>query len=175
MVAHLLLLRWWGKSAMLFKSLKKEEKLNSFATLAQRKTLLVDDDPFIRDAMKLAFKQKGFSLHTAKTAEEGLKAMHEANFDIIISDFKLPGINGLTFLKQAVITQPEAVKLLISANGNDEIISQAYTIGIHDFLQKPFTQATLWATLIMHIEKRGGQNDRIFEGAILLAKMSTGS
>ena len=159
---------------MLFKSLKKEEKMNAFGILSKRKTLLVDDDPFIRDAMKLAFDQKGFSLQTARTAEEGLKAMHGAGFDIIISDFKLPGINGLTFLKQAVISQPEAVKVLISANGDDEMISQAYTIGVHDFLQKPFTQATLWATLIMHLEKKGDQYDRIFEGAILLAKMTTG-
>ena len=124
-------------------SLKKGQKMDALAKLANLKVLLVDDDPFIRDAMTLAFRQKKFSLVTVETAEEGLKTMHEETFDIIICDLKLPGISGLTFLKQAVVSQPGSIKLLISASGNDEVVSEAYRIGVHDYLQKPFTLETL--------------------------------
>jgi DNA-binding NtrC family response regulator len=148
--------------------------MDALAKLKNLKTLLVDDDPFIRDAMKLAFKRKKFSLCTAETAEEGLKAMHAEGFDIIISDFKLPGISGLTFLKQAVASQPGSVKLLISATGTDEVVSEAYRIGAHDFLQKPFTLETLLATLLMHLGKGEKQEEsEIFENAVLATPLSS--
>ena len=147
--------------------------MDALAKLKTLKTLLVDDDPFIRDAMKLAFKRKQFSLCTADTAEEGLKAMYAESFDIIISDFKLPGISGLTFLKQAVATQPGSIKVLISATGRDEVVSEAYRIGVHDFLQKPFTLETLLATLLMHLGKGKTQKREIFENAVLALPVSS--
>jgi DNA-binding NtrC family response regulator len=147
--------------------------MDMLAKLKTLKTLLVDDDPFIRDAMKLAFKRKQFSLCIADTAEEGLKAMYAESFDIIISDFKLPGISGLTFLKQAVATQPGSIKVLISATGSDELVSEAYRIGVHDFLQKPFTLKTLLATLGMHLGKGKIQENEIFENAVLAAPLSS--
>jgi DNA-binding NtrC family response regulator len=147
--------------------------MDTRAKLKTLKTLLVDDDPFIRNAMKLASKHKQFTLCTADTAEEGLKAMHAERFDIIISDFKLPDINGLTFLKQAAASQPGSVKLLISATGSDEVVSEAYRIGAHDFLPKPFTLETLLATLRMHLGKRGKQEGEMFENAVLAAPLSS--
>jgi len=121
--------------------------------LKNLRTLLIDDNEFIRNSMEIAFRQKGYPLRTAATAEEGLEKMAAENFDIIISDYKLPGINGLTFLKYAGGTRPDIIKILISACGDHATIAAAYAIGVHDFLQKPFTLDTLWATLAMHAEK----------------------
>jgi DNA-binding NtrC family response regulator len=126
--------------------------------LQQLKTLLVDDDEFIRDSMALAFRQRGYPLRTEETAEEGLKAMEEESFDIIISDYQLPGLDGLEFLKRAVGVQPDTLKLLISATGDHHTVASAYAVGAQDFLQKPFTLRTLWATLGMHIGKKNGTN-----------------
>jgi DNA-binding NtrC family response regulator len=143
--------------------------MDALAKLKTLKTLLVDDDPFIRDAMQLAFKRKQFPLCMAETAEEGLEAMHEEMFDIIICDFKLPGISGLTFLKQAAAAQPGSIKVLISATGSDELVSEAYRIGANDFLPKPFTLETLLATLRMHLGKRETQEIEMLENAVLAA------
>jgi DNA-binding NtrC family response regulator len=143
--------------------------MDALAKLKTLKTLLVDDDPFIRDAMTLAFNRKQFSLRTADTAEEGLQAMHAENFDIIISDFKLPGSSGLTILKQAAASQPGSIKVLISATGSDEVVSEAYRVGAHDFLPKPFTLETLLATLRMHLGKRETQESEMLENAALAA------
>ena len=147
--------------------------MDALAKLKTLKTLLVDDDPFIRDAMKLAFKRKQFPLCTADTAEEGLKAMHAETFDIIISDFKLPGSSGLTILKHAAASQPGSIKVLISATGSDEVVSAAYRIGADDFLPKPFTLETLLATLLMHLGKGGNQEGEMFENAALATPFSS--
>lgn len=121
--------------------------------LKNLKTLLIDDNEFIRHSMEIAFRQKGYPLRTAGTAENGLEKMAAEHFDIIISDYRLPGINGLTFLKYAGGARPDIIKILISACGDHTTIAAAYAIGVHDYLQKPFTLDTLWATLAMHAEK----------------------
>ncbi len=117
------------------------------------KTLLVDDNEFIRNSMEIAFRQKGYPLRTAATAEDGLRRLATERFEIIISDFKLPGINGLTFLKHAGGDRPGIVKILISACGDHATIATAYAMGVNDYIQKPFTLDTLWATLAMHVAK----------------------
>ena len=72
--------------------------MDPFRKLAKMKTLLVDDDEMIRDALSLAFMNKGCFLQATETAEEGLRTLEKESFDII-SDLKLPGIDGLEFSK----------------------------------------------------------------------------
>ena len=60
--------------------------MNSFNELKKFKTLLVDDDELIRDSLKIAFSAKGCAMRVAESAEEGLQAIREEKFDIIISD-----------------------------------------------------------------------------------------
>jgi len=133
--------------------------INSYHKLKSLKTLLIDDDPFIRDSMEMAFSQKGYPLRVVNTAEDGLRALEQEAFDIIISDYKLPGMNGLDFFRQVISKNPHNIKVLISAGGNHDAVATAYSIGISDYLPKPFTLDALLATLVMHAERRkaGGQ------------------
>jgi DNA-binding NtrC family response regulator len=118
------------------------------------KTLLVEDDQMIREAIQMAFFKKGCFLQAAESAEEGLSILEKERFDIIISDFRLPGIDGLEFFKKAAVCQPDTVKVLISAFADADVISQAYRIGVHFFLQKPFSFMKLLKNLTQQIEKR---------------------
>ncbi len=129
------------------------DRLPEFTKLT---TLLVDDEQLIRDSLRLAYMNKGRFIKVVDSAEKALRILEKVSFDIIISDFKLPGLNGLEFLKQVRISHPNTVTILISANGNDQVIENAYKIGVHDFLPKPFSLKTLWATLAMHVQKRNG-------------------
>ena len=113
--------------------------MNSFNELKKLKTLLVDDDELIRESLKMAFRAKGCALRVAETAEVGLQAIREEGFDIIISDYLLPGMNGLDFIKQASAIQPRASRFLITAYRDDHIVSKAIRIGINDFIEKPFS------------------------------------
>lgn len=128
--------------------------LDTSYKLKSLSTLLIDDDPFVRNSMELAFAQKGYPLRIAKSAEEGLHAVRQEAFDVIVSDYRLPGMNGIDFFRQIVSRTPRTIKVLISAGGNHDEIAAAYSIGINDYLSKPFTLDALWATLIMHSERR---------------------
>jgi DNA-binding NtrC family response regulator len=122
---------------------RDKQKMNSFNELKKLKTLLVDDDELIRDSLKIAFSAKGCAMRVAESAEEGLQAIREEKFDIIISDYRLPGMNGLDFIKQATFIQPLAAKFLITAYRDDHIISKAVRIGVNEFIEKPFSVKVL--------------------------------
>jgi DNA-binding NtrC family response regulator len=133
-----------------------------FPKIKKATTLLVDDDQLIRDSMRLAFRNQVHFIQVVESAEEALRILDKVSFDVIISDLELPGINGLEFLKQVRVYHPNSIALLISGNGSDETVKRAYEIGIHDFLQKPFSIKSLWATMTMHLEKRNGNRDRYY-------------
>lgn len=128
--------------------------MNPFNELKDVKTLLVDDDELIRNALELAFKTKGCRLQVAETAEEGLRAIKDQRFDIIISDLRLPGMNGLDFLKLTSFTQPKAVRLLITAYRDDHIFSEALRVGVHEFIEKPFSVKVLINLLALAIKRK---------------------
>lgn len=133
--------------------------MNPFKNLKTMRTLLVDDDELIRDSLSIAFKNKGCLLQTAETAEEGLRALKEESFEIVVSDFKLPGIDGIEFLKLATAYHPNSVKILITAYGDKDIVSEALAAGAQDFIEKPFSIRVLVDSLNRLIqignEKRG--------------------
>ncbi len=128
--------------------------MDAFDELKQVKTLLVDDDEFIRNSLELAFKTKGCPLQVAQSAEEGLKAIKEQPFDIIISDLRLPGMSGLDFLKLTTVTHPDAIRFLITAYRDDRFVSEAIRSGIHQFIDKPFTINFLVSMLVVELKRQ---------------------
>ena len=121
--------------------------MDIFSTLQDMKILLIDDDEWIRDSLCLLFEAEGCELLALETAEEGLKALHHQNYDIIISDYKLPGMDGLEFLKQIHISHPNAIRIMITAYINESLVSEGKKIGVQDFIAKPFTSEILQASL----------------------------
>ena len=128
--------------------------MNAFDELKNVKTLLVDDDEFIRNSLELAFKTKGCALQVADSAEAGLEAIKDEQFDIIISDLRLPGINGLEFLKLATVTQPKAIRFLITAYRDDHIFSEAVRLGVNEFIEKPFAVKVLINLLALSLKRK---------------------
>jgi len=128
--------------------------MDPFSKIKKMKTLLIDDDELIRDSFRLAFSQKGCFLMAVETAEEGLCVLQNNTFDIIISDFTLPGMNGIDFFKQAAIKQTDTANVLISGNISPEKLLEKNEAKVHDFVQKPFSVTDLVRTLTVLTENK---------------------
>lgn len=126
--------------------------MDPFCKLKNVKTLLVDDNELVRDSLKLVFKLNDCTLQTVETAEKGLKAIENEHFDIIISDFNLPKMNGIEFFKLLNRDHPNSLKVLISACIDAKIESNALANGAHKFIEKPFSAKTLVESLSFLIE-----------------------
>lgn len=126
--------------------------MNLFKKLKNRSILLIDDDEWIRDAMSLFFEGEECFLHTFETAEEGLKIINTIGFDIIIVDYILPGMTGLGFFKRIQKKCNNAIRILITAYGTDEVFLQARHLGVDDIIEKPFKAENIEATLSLFIK-----------------------
>ena len=126
--------------------------MNSFEKLKDKKTLLVDDDGLIRDSLSMAFLSRGCTIRTVKSAEEGIEALKRDHYDIIVSDFKLPGMNGIDFFRLTGNSRNGSVNVLISGNVHEDELADKAELGIHEFLEKPFTVMNLADTLAGLVE-----------------------
>ena len=117
--------------------------------------LLIDEDQLIRTSLEYLFKKKTTSfiaLENTELAEEQLKLK---TFDIIVCDYNCLGMNGLDFFKLLRKTQPKVMKILFIPYSHLDMISKAIKAGIHDFIQKPFTNEIIEKALNQLIEKSG--------------------
>ena len=107
------------------------------------KILLIEDDEWIRGSLILFFGGHGCHIRAVETGEEGLEAVGEEDFDLIIVDYRLPGIDGLEFLRRIHSSHPEVPKLLITAYGNEEVFAEAARMGARECIEKPLTAKTV--------------------------------
>ena len=128
--------------------------MHQFNTLRKMKILLIDDDEWIRGSLQLFFEAEGCQVIALETAEEGLVALRENTYDIIIVDYKLPGQDGIEFLKQIRESHSDAIKILITAYKSELVVSEAKKLGIQGFIEKPFTSETILGSLFYLIKKR---------------------
>ncbi|MDH3723348.1 MAG: response regulator [Desulfobacteraceae bacterium] len=126
--------------------------MNLFTKLKEMKILLIDDDEWIRDSLSLFFEAEGCNVLTFETAEEGMEAVKQQAYDIVISDYKLPGMDGLEFLRRVKEKQPNAFEILITAYANCEIVKEAKMMGVKDIIPKPFTSEDVETSLTRIIE-----------------------
>ncbi len=129
--------------------------------LKEMKIVLVDDDELIRDSLGLFLESEGCQLQAFATAEEGVEAFKRMPYDIIIADYKLPGMDGLEFFKKIQGFSSHALKILITAYGSEEVFTEAKKAGVVEIIEKPFTSKILEDSLATLIEKgdNRGRND----------------
>ncbi len=128
--------------------------MDLFGQLRGMRLLLVDDDEWIRDSLSLYFEGEGCRLATVGTAEEAMEEIKRQVYDIIIVDYRLPGMDGIEFLEKVKDSYPDALTLLITAYGSRDLFLKAREIGVQGFVDKPFTIETIEDSLSGLIKKK---------------------
>jgi len=134
--------------------------MDLFSELKKMNILLIDDDEWIRHSMGIFFEFEGCHLDTLETAEEGLEKIKRQDYEVIIVDYRLPGMDGLEFLRRSQKTHPNAMKVLITAYGSREVISEAHELGVQDVIKKPFTIDSIEESLRRLLKEREQKNSK---------------
>jgi two-component system response regulator AtoC len=103
-----------------------------------RTILVVDDEASIRHVLTLVLSEHGYEVRAVGDGEEALKELGARPYDVMISDVRMPKLDGMALLKQALAIQPELTALVMSAYGSKDQALEAVAAGAYDFLQKPF-------------------------------------
>lgn len=116
--------------------------------------LLLDDERNILNSLKRLFRREPYNLVLAQTAEEGIEKLAETGAEIIISDYRMPGKNGIEFLKEAKKICPESIRMVLSGYADIDAIIKAVNEGeIYKFLTKPWNDEELKITVKRAIEQ----------------------
>jgi len=121
--------------------------MNLFRRLRRMPLLLVADDEWIRDALVMFFESEGCRLAVGASAEEGLALLAKQSYDIILADYRLPGMSGLEFFKRLQQSHPKAYKILMSAEENPALRTEAARVSLQTVITKPITAAKIQAAL----------------------------
>ena len=104
--------------------------------------LLVEDDAHLRPALERHFLARGFAVRACENGTQGLAALREGRFDLVLLDIMLPGVDGLSLLDELRRRQTVPV-MLMSALGAEQDRISGFTRGADDYLPKPFSLAEL--------------------------------
>ena len=118
--------------------------------------LIVDDDPALLQALPqtLYLRIAGVKVDTCDSAIEAIKRIQEHDYDAIVSDIKMPGMDGLGLLKKIKELRPETPTLLITGHGEHELAIQALRGEAYDYIQKPIDRDYCVSALRRAIQTR---------------------
>lgn len=137
--------------------------------------IVVDDEASIRSAVEQWLGLSGFAVQLFARADECLAQLPEHFPGVIISDVRMPGMDGLQLLAELQARDPDLPVILLTGHGDVPMAVEAMRSGAYDFLEKPFTPQHLLGSLRRALEKRQLvlENRRLHEQADLKARLET--
>jgi two-component system response regulator AtoC len=103
-----------------------------------RTVLIVDDDASMRHLLSVILADRGCEARAVASAEDALREVGAREYDLVLTDVRMPGMDGLALLRELHRLQPELTVIVMSAYGAHEAAIEAVKAGAYDFLSKPF-------------------------------------
>jgi two-component system response regulator HydG len=122
--------------------------------MAGARILVVDDDEPTLEAVADALGELGYATERCHDAEVARTVLEERDFDAVVTDLRLPGLDGLELSGRIAGSRPDVPVVLMTAYGDATAVSKAMRSGVVDFLQKPFTMETLSEAIGRAIARR---------------------
>ena len=118
------------------------------------KLLVVDDEPSMRDMLRIVLRRDGYDVTVASNGREALAAMEHGFFDLLLTDIRLPDIDGVQVLREAKVRHRDTVALMMTAYASTETAVEAMRLGAADYFIKPFNMDELRLKVRSHLEAR---------------------
>jgi DNA-binding NtrC family response regulator len=123
---------------------------------ADNRILLVDDDEMVLTSLTALLElETEYRLHTARSGEQALALADEHTFDLVITDYLMPGMNGIDLLARFKERQPWAPRVLLTGYADKENAIRAINeVGLFQYLEKPWDNASLLLVVRNAVERR---------------------
>jgi DNA-binding NtrC family response regulator len=102
------------------------------------RVLILDDEPIVCKRLKPSLEKLGFEVDTFTRSFEAMQAVEKARYDIIVTDLKMEGMDGMRFLQEAKKLHPETEVIVITGFATMETAKESFKKGVFDFIAKPF-------------------------------------
>src|SRR6202789_855216 len=123
--------------------------------------LVIDDEAAIRESLEVLLTLEGYRVRMANDGEQGLRALEQDNFDLVLLDLALPGQSGLELLPQIRERQPETPVIMITAYGTVDNVVEAVRAGAENFVQKPWDNEKLLADIRSAVARHKAEEENL--------------
>jgi two-component system, NtrC family, response regulator AtoC len=118
------------------------------------RVLIVDDDQTMAETLTKAMTRRGFIVTARTSAGEALQVLEQQDFDVVVTDLHMEGMNGFALCERIVANRPDVPVIMITAFGSMESAVAAIRVGAYDFVTKPFDVEQLRLTMTRAIQHR---------------------
>lgn len=123
--------------------------------------LVVDDEKGMRDFLSIMLKKEGYGVVTAENGAAALKAVQDEIFDLVVTDVKMPELDGIAVLKAVKEVSPETIVIMVTAFATTETAVEAMKLGAYDYITKPFKVDEIKLIIQKALEKRSLRKENI--------------
>jgi len=134
----------------------------------KKPVLVVDDEKNIRLTFSETMTQMGFDTRTASNGEEALTKMQGAEFDLVLLDLRMPGMDGIEVLRRIRERYPKVRVIMITAHGTVESAVEAMKLGAVDFIQKPCTPDEIRGLVGKVMEREAIDESKVMDYSMLM-------
>jgi DNA-binding NtrC family response regulator len=121
--------------------------------MGRHQILVVDDEKLVLNAIKRTLRSENYTTLTAQSGDEGLMLLENHDVELVISDYRMPGMNGLDFLKRVKKDYPHILAIMLTGLAEIEIaVSAINEAGVYKFILKPWEDADLKITIRRALE-----------------------
>lgn len=117
--------------------------------------LVIDDDAVVGRSFDRVLSRKGYEVSTALTGEEGLKNIEATEYDVVFTDIKMPGMDGLEVAERIKAKCPWTPVVVITGYGTEENEAEASLLGVSGFVHKPLTPEIIESITLKALEEPG--------------------
>lgn len=133
---------------------KNADGFGSDPVSSKYKIMFVDDELNVLKAMRRIFRQENYEITTAESADQALDIIRQKEMHVIISDFRMPGMNGGDFLKKVKEIHPRTIRIMLTGHADVNAVMGAINEGaVYKFITKPWNDDDLRLTISLAIEK----------------------
>jgi DNA-binding NtrC family response regulator len=111
--------------------------------MSKGRILVVDDEDIVRTSCSRTLSPEGYEVRLAKNGVEGLKIANEERFDLVLTDLKMPDMDGIEVLRIIKEKWPETEVIIVTGYQTVDTAVKAIKLGAYDYIEKPFTPDAL--------------------------------
>src|SRR3979409_1426671 len=115
--------------------------------MARKSILVVDDEKSQREILEMILTGEGYDVTTASSGEAAMKFAKEHRFDLVLTDLKMTGMDGIELLQHLLGLDSAIIVILLTAHGTIDSAKEALRRGAFDYLQKPYDRDALLGTI----------------------------
>ena len=123
--------------------------------------LVVDDERSMREMLAILLKREGHDVAVAENGRAAIDLLNQRPFDLVVSDARMPDIDGLEVLRHARSVNPSIIAIMVTAYGSPDLIRGVAQLGVNDYVEKPFNTEVLRFRIRKELDRKRLQQENV--------------